>query len=548
MRAEVFAVFQERESSVSEQDERQTVVQQRPATRDQDEWKTYWKAQGQSWRTEPEIDEERQKYLTERRSITPDIEKGIYPFKDIKLSRADVEWLLATHESSGMRGAVDWSDESQRKRTGLDLRGADLRGVDLDRLSLARIIAGLVSSPFGSGGDLLETATIHLEGATLRFAHLEGANLYNAHLEGANLYNAYLEGAKLYTAHLQKAYLHNAHLEGAALIGATLKGADLNYAYLGSADLHDAHLEEADLNHASLIGATLHDAHLERANLYTAYLGGADLHVAHLERANLYTAHLEGADLHDAHLEGADLSQAQLQGANLSQAQLQGANLHRADLEAAKLDGVALSDQKYGSARLADIRWGEVNLAVIDWRHVRELGDEQAAQQEKDSDGKIKGKLTRIDEYKEAVRANRQLAVVLRNQGLNEEADHFAYRAQLLQRKVFWREHEFGRWLFSLLLALLSGYGYRIWRILAAYLLTISVFALAYFVLGMHYPPHLPLHQAFLESITALHGRVFFEQFNPNTPQIWLTALEAIAGLIIEGVFIAMLIQRFFGK
>jgi len=113
---------------------------------------------------------------------------------------------------------------------------------------------------------------------------------------------------------------------------------------------------------------------------------------------------------------------------------------------------------------------------------------------------------------------------------------------------VLWREHAFGRWLFSLLLALLSGYGYRIWRILAAYLLTVSVFALAYFVLGMHHTPHLPLAQAFLESITAFHGRVFSEQFSPNTLQIWLTALEAIAGLIIEGVFIAMLIQRFFGK
>ena len=209
---------------------------------------------------------------------------------------------------------------------------------------------------------------------------------------------------------------------------------------------------------------------------------------------------------------------------------------------------MTLGDQTYGSARLADIRWGEVNLAVIDWGHVTRLGDEQVAEQNRDGEGKIKDKLSRVNEYKEAVRANRQLAVELRDQGLNEVADHFAYRAQLLQRKVLWREHAYGRWLFSMLLAVLSGYGYRNWRILAAYLLTVSVFALAYFVLGMHYPPHLPLDQAFLESITALHGRVFLEQFSPHTPQIWLTALEAIAGLIIEGVFIAMLIQRFFGK
>jgi hypothetical protein len=44
---------------MSKQDGRQAVVQQRPTTNDQDEWKAYWKAQGQSWRTESEIDAER---------------------------------------------------------------------------------------------------------------------------------------------------------------------------------------------------------------------------------------------------------------------------------------------------------------------------------------------------------------------------------------------------------------------------------------------------------------------------------------------------------
>src|SRR5260370_41634243 len=98
-----------------------------------------WKAQGQSWRTEPEIDLERQQYLAERRSITPDIARGIYPFRDIALTRADVEWLLATHENG--RGPVDWSDESQRGREGIDLRGADLRGAPLHNLPPGCVVA-----------------------------------------------------------------------------------------------------------------------------------------------------------------------------------------------------------------------------------------------------------------------------------------------------------------------------------------------------------------------------------------------------------------------
>lgn len=57
-------------------------------------WRAYWQAQGMEWRTEPEIDEERQLFLTERRAVTPDIERGNYPFRDekgrITLTRADV--------------------------------------------------------------------------------------------------------------------------------------------------------------------------------------------------------------------------------------------------------------------------------------------------------------------------------------------------------------------------------------------------------------------------------------------------------------------------
>src|SRR2546421_11182272 len=109
---------------MSEQNGAKAGALQCPTNDDKEAWKAYWRQQGQPWRTEPEIDAERQRYLAERRAITPEIEKGIYPFRDIKLSRADVEWLLATHENG--RGPVDWRDESQCRRIGLDLQGADL--------------------------------------------------------------------------------------------------------------------------------------------------------------------------------------------------------------------------------------------------------------------------------------------------------------------------------------------------------------------------------------------------------------------------------------
>ena len=62
---------------MSEQDSVQTTSLQRPINDNKETWKAYWIDQGQPWRTEPEIDEERQKYLNERRSIEPDIKLGI---------------------------------------------------------------------------------------------------------------------------------------------------------------------------------------------------------------------------------------------------------------------------------------------------------------------------------------------------------------------------------------------------------------------------------------------------------------------------------------
>lgn len=112
-----------------------------PPAHDRDAWHARWIKQGQPWRWEAEITEQRKQELSKLRAIVPDIKKGMYPFRGVKLSRADVEWLLATHENG--RGPIDWGDESQRDRFGLDLRGADLRQVNLRGLPLACMLGAL---------------------------------------------------------------------------------------------------------------------------------------------------------------------------------------------------------------------------------------------------------------------------------------------------------------------------------------------------------------------------------------------------------------------
>jgi uncharacterized protein YjbI with pentapeptide repeats len=177
-------------------------------------WPDYWKSKRMPWRTEPEIDEERQRYLAERRTIPLDIQNGVYRFKDIKLNRADVEWLLATHDNG--KGPVDWDELSERKRIGVDVRGADLSGIDLNSLPLARLHGGLWGDEWGravtaqraaasvnlSHSNLIYT---HLEGSILTYADLEEATLADAHLEAIDAYGVQVGGANLVQTYLDPA-------------------------------------------------------------------------------------------------------------------------------------------------------------------------------------------------------------------------------------------------------------------------------------------------------------------------------------------------------
>ena len=271
-------------------------------------------------------------------------------------------------------------------------------------------------------------------------------------------------------------------------------------------------------------------------------------------------------------LEGANLRGAQLQGANLRKAQLQGANLSGAtlDSETRLANAVILAPDdtrplhvrlfrrpRYGPA-LGDLHWGDfdqVQLTQLQgWDDLRRLADER---------GLTWRSGTSVHRY--AVRAYRQIAQRLRDQGFSDIADRLADRAQVLQRKLLfrvlledWRRPwrlpgDLVRWLFSWFLALLAGYGYHPGRSVCWYLATIAGFAFAFYHLGPG--EHVPFSQlgAVVFSVTSFHGRGFFPGGSPghsltlDDPVTVLAAGEAIIGLLIEISFIATFTQRFFG-
>jgi hypothetical protein len=299
-------------------------------------------------------------------------------------------------------------------------------------------------------------------------------------------------------------------------------------------------LANADLSGAHLEGANFHSAHLERANLMNAHLEGAKLISTHLEKAFLMDAHLERANLSSAHLEGAWLSDAYLEGASLYTTFLDAeTNLHR----------IVLSNQEIGAVSLLDVHWGDANIGTVDWSSLSKLGDERSARQPKNYDGTSKSRAELLYGYECATRAYRQLAVTLRNQGLNEDAARFAYSSQGMKRKVIWHQRKFVQYLGSLFLNILAGYGYRWWRSFVTYLLVIVMFAIAYFITGRMVGPALSPLASIVFSMTSFHGRGFFPGgIGLDDSLTVIAAFEAFVGLLIEVTFIATLTQRLFGR
>ena len=325
---------------------------------------------------------------------------------------------------------------------------------------------------------------------------------------------------------------------------------------LKGAWLADINLTGMILKRADLSGANLVRANLTGIDLVDADLSGADLGFSDLTGANLNWANLSGAHMREVSFRDVRLTFANLQGAGLARCDLRGANLRNSRMDATTLLGDIDIDC---TTLLRDVVWNGAPLTSIDWSKVDHLGDEDRGPIGRQSTKEHGKRAADLDKYQGAARANQQLSVALRGQGMTEAASRFAYRAQIFQRKVLLRNAHFSRWFGSLLLDLVSGYGYRPGRTLLCYLATIFGFMLGYLLVthgtplfGLYEPVSghpLQWYEALVLSVASFHGRGFFPQgINLSDPVAILAALEAVIGLVIEIIFIATFTQRFFAK
>lgn len=463
--------------------------------------------------------EEAHEQLRER--IARNLANGEPPLAEVKLTGDDLRWIL---DHPQLLGA---SVPTPGRKGSIDFRRALL---DYARLHEVKVPG------------------INLEGASARVVELSQADVSDANLVRADLDEADLTGTDLYRANLEGAFFGSALLDDANLLEARGEGVLMPGVRARQAIIAQVNMPRIVLRRARLDFARLDAGTFTGGDFREAVLAGASLRRANLSDTNFAGANFSGADLSYADLSGADCSGADFSGADLS-----GVKFARTDLRNAILDPRTRLDRtNLANARLCGVHWGDANLAVLAWNpdgKVKQLGDEREARERRAGNGEKKPRAQRLEEFAEAISANRRLALALREQGLHTQADQFAYRAHILQRALYRRRRRFRRYTFSRFLDAVSGYGYRPLRTVGIYCLTIVGFALIYFAIGRVLMPPIAPDEAFVFSVTAFHGR------EPSTvgvklgdPLLNVAAAEAVTGLLIEISFIATFTQRFFGR
>lgn len=438
------------------------------------------------WRKEPEIASTRQEFLRQRLAIVPDIQQNIYPFKDIKLTRADIEWLLINHEQG--RGPVDWNDPTQRERPGLDLRGADLQRINLRGLPLAYLRGGLTQKEWiATTLEQREQAAINLKHADLSEAHLEGAILRGAFLQHASLRRTFMQHTTLFQAHLEQAYLRKAHLEGANLMYAHMEGTYLRKAYLMGADLRNAHFDSATI----IEKVTLHDEHWGCVLLADIHWNDCNLSLINWRRT---------VPLGD-----------ETQARALSIREDSSKSIKEKQQHLDIYQGAARANRQLANA----MRSQGMNEEAIPFAY--------------------RGLILQ--------RAILRRYLIWGTEIFSEnETKHTGFRRRL--HALWGRIHAGASYLFSWFLDILAGYGYKPERSLGIYLFTVIAFAGIYHVTGA-----LSWNEALIFSITSFHGRGFLPgTYSLANPETALAAYEGVIGLFIEVSFVATFTQRFFGR
>lgn len=337
-----------------------------------------WAREGQAWRTEPEIPRERQKDLLRSLETVPDAIQGKYPFSSERLTRADLEWLLATPErtlspteysveaprtiaihepGSGMslrgmfspkeeegEGHYSWLESGRQRSEALDIRGADISMQDLSGLPLRYIRAGMWEFVAGQSerwdSDMLMAASTNFEGCDLSNTDLYGSVLVGARFNSVRANNTSFRTAdmrllqaqhgRFVSCGFERSNLSHANFSSSIAYRCAFSGARLGGVRFGGGQFERCHFEAADFVHAyngyvfRAAPAELAKADFTESRFEASRLGdqtfGCDCTGVLLGRASF-----AGADLRHTNFKNVDLCECDMAGADLREASFEGA-------------------------------------------------------------------------------------------------------------------------------------------------------------------------------------------------------------------------------
>jgi uncharacterized protein YjbI with pentapeptide repeats len=506
---------------------------------------------------------------------------------------------LAEVRSGGIRGTPVALPPSWKLEQGYlvgptaNLSNAELKEADLSGVTLYH--ADLSAAKFSG---------VRLDHADLSSANLTNTTLSDVSLDQTDLSNATLNGLRSSgiigdPKPLPLPWrLVNGYLIGpnANLRGATLDGEDLSGANLAGANLEMAGLDHCKLRAASLANSNLMNARLFRADLSESDLSGGRLAGADLRRVQLS----EQTVLSGARLVTTGYSETTIEPSALTC--LSGVRWDASPIgEIADLSEIRrLGDdtiphlrrlrrwQLHHDARAdAVLRSGELSYAQL------ELVDPDERSDSLD----VSSKYRSTNPYhvyqryiNDAAASYRGLAVALRGSGNRYVARRLEYRGRQLEGRLH-APYRLGRpgtvtlalglffslfvgshlaaqlvrlphraWQYTLQLGssfidLICGYGYRPLRIIRTYVLVILSFAIVYwrvaasnYSTGTGYGPPPRGWDSIAFSLIAFHGRgvIIGDIFPGKGYLVWVPALEAMLGLVIEAVFVAVIIRWLF--
>ncbi|MBN1526655.1 MAG: pentapeptide repeat-containing protein [Candidatus Omnitrophica bacterium] len=323
--------------------------------------------------------------------------------------------------------------------------------------------------------------------------------------------NASMTGIEYCWDHLKDKAAYRSKILAAVNSGEDLSGYNLQKIDLANAHLAKARLSKANLSQANLSGSHIFDSDLENADMV-----GADL--SNCELAN---CGLKGADLTKARLTGARLWNADLVNANLAECDLSGSDLWCANLFNAKLWHTTLTDAR--SLSKANFSSGSGVSAGA-----------------KINEG---GLISAEESY-------RDLKKYFLERAMHNDASWASFKEKTMERLILKKNGSL-RYIPSLIMSALCGYGEKPSRIVLSALSTILLFAAVYFSLGSVQDPAVPDYAMkwgdYLYYSAITFTTVGYGDFVPKPSVLFrlLAAAEAFSGVFLSGLFIFTLARRY---